>query len=449
MSYATDNVSQISAYAQINNQPQQLPLETFDVQLAAYGSIGHFSATTAISALADYGWGPDNLLGTAIDNAQPSLSDGSPSYPIKLYATGAYDVVTRLIFAGDIDELSWDFDNDELRITGRDYGGRMRDWMAVLTPSWMNMSYAGFAAAVITGVGLTPKIATSATVNDPIGSLLFAIGENNIPGYSRLGYNTAGISDEVSAFSNPRNMWELLNEVARSVGFIVTVHLDGTVYVGPPGGDSTLDLTPRTFTWFAAENTPNIVPVRKLSVDHGPRQYGTFAVRAFGFHPPSVQVIATQVMAFSGTQASFQSAALGRQQISAGVYKSSVVNQAAETGKPNYFFYLPGVKQDRLEQIAVGMAFDIARRLYIVHGEIDGDPTLVPTTPITLAESSPGQLQGYAGKTLHVASVNHTFGMSHDENGESEGFLTRFRAWYTPPAPSVPGVKNQTEKVTS
>lgn len=431
--YATTDVSQIRAYAQIANQAAPyVPLETFDVQLAAYGSIGHFTATTAISALAAFGWGPNNLLGVEIENSQPQLYDQSPTYPIKLYATGAYSGGNpQLIFAGDIDELEWDFDNDELRISGRDYAGRMHDWVAVLTPAWVNMAYSGFAAAIITGVGLTPQIASSSSVNQSLQNLLFQIGTADIPGTQRLGYSSGGLSDTVSQWSGPQNMWALLNQVARSIGFVVTVHTDGTVYVGPPGGDSEVSLTPRTFTWFASGNTPKVIPLRNLTVTHGPRQYGTFAVRGFSFHAPSVSVSSTSVYAFSGNKASFTAAGIGRQSLTAGVYKSAAAAQGFAPGKPNYFFHYQGKKPDQLQADSLALAFDIAKYLYVVHGQIDGDPTLVPTTPLTIAEAVPGYLQGYAGKQLNISGVNHRFNMT-------DGFLTDFTAWYAPAPQSLP-----------
>lgn len=431
--YATTNVTPIKAYAQIANQAAPyVPLESFDVQLAAYGSIGHATVTTAISALAAFGWGPNNLLGTEIENSQPQLSDGSPTYPIKLYATGAYSGGNpALIFAGDIDELSWDFDNDELRISGRDYAGRMHDWVAVLVSGWFNQSFSRIAEKIITGVGLTPQIASSESVNQSLRNLLYAIGQTDTPGTQSMGYTAGGISNTVSQWSAPQNMWELLNKVARSIGFIVTVHTDGTVYVGPPGGDSEVSLTPRTFTWFASGNTPNVIPVRNLTIDHGPRQYGTFAVRGFSFHAPKVQVANTSVFAFSGNKASFTAAGVGRQAITAGVYREAAASAGFAPGKPNYYFYFQGKTPDQLRAETLALTFDIARYLYVVHGQIDGDPTLVPTTPLTIAEAVPGYLQGYAGKQLAVSGVTHRFNMT-------DGFLTDFTAWYTPSPQSLP-----------
>ena len=425
---AVESVTQIQAYAIINNQATPMPLETFDVQLAAYGSVGHFECTTAISGLATHGFDANNLLGVEIENAQPSLSDGSPSYPIQLYATGAYSGVTAQIFGGDIDELSWDFDRDELKITGRDFGGRMRDWVAVITATpgqgsqlYTNMDYAQFATAIIKGVGLIPQISDSSTVNKPLYQLLFSIGAN-APGTTRFGYDAVGLSDNVSIYAAPQNTWDLLNKIARSIGFIVTVHFDGTVYVGPPGGDSAINLSPRTFTWMAEEGTPNTIPVRNLTIDHGPRQYGTFVVNAYGYHSPSAQISVAHGMGLAGNTTYF---GLARQPLTTGVYASKPPTSAVQAGKPNYFFYVPGMTLPQVEQKQLAATFDIAKRLYVVHGEIDGDPTLVPTTPMALAEAQSGALQGYAGKPLDIASVNHTFSME-------DGFNTLFKAWHAP-----------------
>ncbi len=433
---ATTDVPQIHAYAQIANQsPPYVQLETFDVTLSAYGSIGHFSCTTAISALSAFGWGPTNLLGDKIESSKPSLYDGSPTYPIVIYATDPYDTVSsnklRTIFAGDIDELVWNFDEDELRITGRDYAGRLHDWQALLTPSWVNQTFADFANTIIRDVGLTPNIASAASVNKSLSNLLYNIGTSNVPGLERLGFNKSAISDTVSAWSSPVNMWNLLVEVARSIGFIVTVHTDGSVYVGPQGGDSDVNLTPRTFTWFGSSTTPNIVPIRRLTIDHGPRQYGTFAIRAFSFHSPSAQVMNSDVYTFSPNTPGFQAAGLVRQKITGGVYTESAAAGGFAPGKPNYYFYFQGKTAPQLKSDAIALAFDIAKYLYVVHGEIDGDPSLVPTTPIHIDEAVPGYLQGYANKMqLTVAGVNHRFDMD-------DGFLTRLTAWYAPSAQTL------------
>ena len=440
IAYASESTSVIQAWAQINNQTAPfVPLETFDITLAAYGSVGHFSCTTAISALASHGWASPNNLRHMIESAQPSFSDGSPSYPIKLYAVGAYDGLQHIVFAGDIDELSWDFDRDELKITGRDYGGRMRDWKAIITPKWINMDYAAFASQIISQVGLTPQFASQATskqLGQNLGQILYGI-DNEAGSIERVnfGFTHSGFSYETSVFSQAENMWELLNLVSRAIGFIVTVHFDKTVYVGPPGADPQVNVTPRVFTWFATEGTPNVTPVRHLNITHGPRQYGTFSVRGFSYHSPSVQLASTSLVGIppSNSYKNPQKAVLlARQPLSAGIYKTENIAANIEAGKPNYFFYFNGATSPQIERDMLAEAFNIARHLYIVEGEIDGDPTLVPTTKLTLDVRPPGDLQGYSGSSmpLDIASVDHHFDMS---GGDGGGFLTTFKAWYAPP----------------
>lgn len=447
MPYVTSNAYPIQAMAQIHNQSAPyVPLETFDITLGAYGSVGRFTCTTAISALASYGWGPHNLLGVEIENSQPYLADGSPSYPIKLYTTGAYDGKLYLAFTGDIDELSWNFDNDKLTITGRDYAGRLLDWKAVLTPKWVNMNYYQFVQAIFQGIKIPPTkyhIATQASVNDSLGNILYGLGnEAGQVGKVSYGYAHSGLPTETSYFSLPEDMWNLLTLVSRAIGFIVTVHTDGTFYVGPQGGDAAVNYGTRTFTWFAPEGTPNVTPVRHLVINHGPRQYGTFVVRGFSYHPPSVQVTKAVAVGLAGSTNATQVSipALAKQQLTAGVYKSGQIAAAVEDGKPNYFFYYHGQTQTQVERDTLGIAFDIARHLYIVEGEIDGDPSLQVTTPILLSDMSGGNLQGYTTKPLTIAGINHMFDMSGGEDG---GFVTRFRAWYEPPVgtlPAEPGV---------
>jgi hypothetical protein len=438
----------------------KIPIYEFDCQTGAYGSVGRFTFKTAISALASTGFGPPQsnqglsvvnfpsslsmqspfgggtitgssaapaaLLSQYVATAQPSMADGSPSLPVQILVNGAYGQPVQPIFGGDLDAMTWDFDKDELTVEGRDFSGRLRDWKPVFDASVSHMTPTQLATRVAKKMNLTINIPTQLPTEASVGSLLYEVGVAAVPGI----VNPLGGSGVMPTFwSRPQEVWALLNLLARAVGWDVHTTYDGTLYFGPPQYTGTV---PKIFTYRAPPGT-NVVPIRNLQVLHQPHRYGTFKVIIRSYHGPTL-VNSTATAVHVGAPFTTPTAKL----VMAGVYTNAAsLSSEIEDGKPNYIYYIPNILLPQLTQLSMAATFDLAKRLYIVEGQIDGDPTILPQMPVQLNEGVVGCLQGYADIPLHLVSVNHVYSMS-------EGYLTHIKAWYAPPGPLEYGVTPQT-----
>lgn len=405
------NVATIGPHAVVNGK--RLPVTAFHATLGAYGSVGTFSFTTAISALAANGFGPDNPLQAYVASATPSMADGSPSLPMQLWTNGAYGQASQAIFGGDIDELTWHFDEDELVVTGRDFAGRLKDYKIVLNQSWVNLTPTQFVQRVASKVNLTLDMPTTPASQTPIGVMMQYAGET-----TPTEQFAVGSQQSTEAWSSPRDVWDIVNFLARELGWAVYATVDQKLYFGPVKTQS-----PRVLTWLAPATT-SAVPVRNLRILHQPHRYGTFKVVVMSYHNYFVQMFSSTMLGLEAPLKLSNGKLIGQ-----GVWKNAnALASSVEEGKPNYFYFVHGLTPPQIEQLALAITFDIAKRLYTVSGEIDGDPTVLPMEPIQLDDTRGDNLQGYAAKPLMLASVEHTFSME-------DGYLTNFSAWYAPSPP--------------
>ncbi len=423
-----DVINTISPYVIINGI--RIPIFAFHATMGAYGSVGTFSFSTAISSLASHGFGPSNLLSTYIASSQPSMADGSPSLPIQIWVNGAYGQPYQAIFGGDIDELHWNFDEDALTVTGRDFSGRLKDYKIVLDRGWVNLTPTQFAQKVATKMSLTLEMPVAATTQTSIGVMMQYAGEQ-----TPTEQYAVGTQQNTQVWSSPKIVWDILNFLAREIGWTVYTTVDQKLYFGP-----VKEQPPRVFTWLSPV-TSSAVPVRNLHILHQPHRYGTFKVVVMSYHNYFVQMFSSTLLGLEHPIKLPNGKFIGQ-----GVWKNaSVLSSALEEGKPNYFYFVQGLTPPQIEQLALAITFDIAKRLYTVSGEIDGDPTLTPMEPIQIDDASGDNLQGYASKSLMLASVEHTFNMQ-------DGYLTTWKAWHAPSAPQdantlVPSIPASSLKV--
>lgn len=404
-----------------------VPVFSFTAQLGAYGSVGRFSFETSSEALVKAGFAGAKSLAAQLEQSQAQPPASSPSLPIEIWSNGAYGQPSTRMFGGDVDMARWDFDRDRLMVEGRDYAGRLMDVRIVLNRAYQHMTPSLLAQKLASEVSLAAQIPASSGEHE-IGYYLQTTG---VGGTGSAGANPVKLA-------NPRPAWDLLTFLARNLGYQVNVTPDQTLHFGPPAKYTGAGY-PRVLTYRAPASTANVVPVRALRVDHSPRRNGTFQVLVMSYHPVSTQLISSRVLVLG------QAISVTKQgKVPAGIYKGSggeaLRAQIGDklNGKPVYLYYIHGLTAGQTEQIAEAIALDITKRAFIVHGEIDGDPTLAPQMPVQLAEGVAGALQGYAGRTLTVASVSHQFQMARG-NARGGGYVTQFKAFYQPPAPQEAG----------
>jgi len=98
-------------------------------------------------------------------------------------------------------------------------------------------------------------------------------------------------------------------------------------------------------------------------------------------------------------------------------------------------FHLQDKTLQQVQAHAERIYYDIARKLFVASGIIDGMPSLNLQDSISLVEMEVGELQGFAEVPLTIASVAHRFQMPRGKGKTEAGFTTEWKAHYLPAAP--------------
>lgn len=188
-----------------------------------------------------------------------------------------------------------------------------------------------------------------------------------------------------------------------------------------------------------------MTPVRNLRGTFSPRRNHTFTVVVLSYHPETSQTVNEAVTSVGSDIFVANTTA----PVKAGVYAQSAAGQVRNllgdylTGKPTYVYRVHGLTPGQAAQKAAAIAADIAKRSFVINGEIDGDPTIVPGLELNFVEQYAGDMIGFANRQMTVTSVTHEYsfpqggdsGSSGD--GSGDGYLTRFAALLVKPPPGA------------
>lgn len=420
-----------------------VPVDQFSATSGVYGSVGHLSTRTSISALAALGIDLVAITSGATAPITVNLSvtqdqDASNTHgPLASAqisnaapASGAPSVVTtQMLFGGELVDVEYDYDRDSAIIHSRDWAGQLVDQKRVLTRIATSITKLLQPLAP----GQNPNSLGVNTVNQTLAQIVTAIANEfsmtpvlnltgGVPGSTTLGSLYGGATQ--TFMSVPQSLWEILNQLARDTGYDVYVTPNRSLVFGQAGaGLSTLKLS-----WNLSQLPQGAVPSKDLKVHHHPRRNATFRVIVFSYDPSAGQqttgyatVVGANLAGSAGMEPGIwtgNDAITANKQL-AGVKKGGVpVSQV-----PLYSFRIDGLTQAQAVQKALGIATDIAKREFILSCEIDGYPAITPTQPITLA----GPVNpAFSGNTFFVNGYEHTFTMPSQLGGG--GFITRIKA---------------------
>lgn len=384
-------------------------VDRLSVTRGAYGSNGHFHLTASIQY-------------TQLDiNELAKNADVNQRTTVTLQMSNDGGKTYSPLLTGDLDEVRWDYDEDELTMTGRDFSGRLVESRVVLKDTdFTNRTPSQLATEFANDVGLIPNV-TPVPNEQPIGYL----GENNLA--IRTG--------------TPITKWSLLILMARLSGRAVWVTATNppTLFFGPVN----LSTSPRIFTYGQKGKAPG-TPIRKLQGEYHLFKNTTFQVVVMSYHPQMDKPVTATVMV-AGETFSYETT----KTIKPGMYKAGASGTtrlqigAALKNKPGYFFYMHGLTPTECQARAEAIARDIAKRQFIMHGEIDGDPTINPLDPVQINAATPSQLNMHSiatkgvevpvnigpfnNRLMYVNSVTHEFSFT-------SGFLTKLSFWHLPSA---------------
>lgn len=381
---------------------KQLAVTNFRAERGSYGAIGSASFTTSVEKLRDA------KLNVLAANQQAPGSEASLPISISISVDGGSSF-TKL-WAGDMDSSDFQFQEDMVSFRARDYAGRLYDDRIVLkADQYQNKRPYEIATALAKDAQLTPKVTVD--TSQPLAGSLYEI-------------------DAVS-LALPRPKWDVLVFLARSVGWEVFTTPNQELVFGPP-----VPGTPHVFTWKAGPNTPGI-PVMNPHVEYQPRRNMTFQVLVLSQHPKTEEVVSERIIVLNQpiTVESFKTARAGVWKGSAAQRLRSAISDKLN-GRPLYIFYPQGKTLQQVQGLAERLYYDIARKLFIASGEVDGLPALQPQDTIQLVEANSGDLQGFAGQQLSLVNMTHRYQMTRGKGANEAGFMTEWKAHFLPQNPN-------------
>ena len=361
----------------------EFPVLQWKATLANQGSMGTAEASGALSDLIDSGL---DLIAASqdVDGAEFDIYVG-------------FNGNTQVIFSGVVDTCELDFDKNTFEIKGRDHAASLADGKQTMADlNYRNQSVAQIVQQI------ADKFSFSAKITDP---------------GTKAGPDMNG---ENSFNPHPQSYWSLLQTLAESVGYECYVTPDKTLYFGPEQDQGSVTVNYGADFFSGAKN-----PGRNLKVTYNPRNNTNIVVKVVSLNPQSTQPI------FAKATASPVALGKGRKTKTSLLANNSKVKYPSKGGsgskssaKSVYYIRCPGMTQDQAQKRAQAMADDIAKHQIIVEMEIEGLPSLVLHSQVSIVQSTI-DLYGFAGVNLNVAEVTHEF---TTPEGGTGGYLTSFRA---------------------
>jgi hypothetical protein len=393
----------------VGMHPVAVQAERWDVSLSAYGSAGTVSVTFALHGAQGGGHGPgaataDALALNFLEASRVGLVtiDVYVGRPPDSASWSSADL-TR-VFSGYLDLVDWEFDTDTVTISGRDASSLLMD-SRTLT-NYANWTPSQIATQFATDAGLTPLV-TSSTV---LAGQFYQ-------------------EDTIHTGFVPRQKWDVLLYLARSVGFDVFVTQNKELYFGPPPSATS---PPFVFSWMDPQ-APWGTALMKCKMTHSPRRNRTFKVLVKSYHPKTTELVTGSVTVLGEsipiTTTKTMQAGTYRGQGPAG---STVFNElgTALEGKPVYQFHVAGLKPDQAQARAEAIAQNIARHELIADVTVEGNASLTPRSVVAFR----GLGHGFDSQLFYPQRVRHIFQVPQGRGGEGEGWVTEMSALNLPPS---------------
>src|SRR5215475_7992061 len=395
-----------------------VPLESVRVHRGAYGSIGNFAVIASISrsglTLKDIATNVDSDQRTTVDVQVSDVVDAVTREPLNWQS----------LIKGDLDAVKWEYDNDHLELSGRDFAGRLAETRVVLKNSqYTNKTPPQIATLFAADAGMEADVSI-------------------VKGEKEIGY--LGEYNLAIRTATPIAKWSLLVLMAR---------LSGRAVMVMPGFPPKLSFkpvdvngTPRQLLYGGYATTLNDTLVKELRGEWRPSRNSTFQVIVMSYHPKTTQTVMGQTVVF-GETLQYET----EKTVKEGMYKGAAAGssrlQVGEVlkNKPAYIFYIHGLQPQECQTKSEQIAKEIAKRQFTLHGVMDGDATLQPLQPLQVGlvaepyvknifflmkrpppadvTTRPISLDPFTQRSMFTNSVSHRISV-HD------GWWTEWDAWH-------------------
>lgn len=353
------------------------------------------------------------------------------------------------IFGGVFDTYQIDWAADEVQLFAKDYAYILQeDKETLASMNYENQTPSDIAEEIAKTFGFIPRIDRTPP------------GADGKPVYAGQYFN-----DEATLSPTTTELWALLQQLAKAVGFDCYVTPNKELcFKKPDSNQKQLELT-----WLGSRadalkmrQTKSFLPILNMRTEGSPRRHATFQVNVQSFDQKLGQEVDADcfvldqeiikedtstgtpgvggkgVLIGSVTRNSYQAGTYsgGGAAIVKGTVKqsrddvsSSAKVQGATGGKgyPVYKFRLNGLTNAQAHLMAEGFARDIARRRVTKNIIVDGYPEILVQQPITLIEGIPGCLDDFAGKNYEIGTISHTY------DPGSDGYTTAIGVVSIPP----------------
>ena len=365
---------------------QVFPVSSWKAVLANHGSMG---TATAKGSLSD-------LINSGLDIVDASQAVNGATFDIRI----GYDGGNDLVFSGVVDDCDLNWDDDSFEVRGRDHSAVLADGrQTVAGLDYRNQTIGQIARQIAAKFGFKADITDPGIMAGPEMN-----GENfYVP--------------------QPRNYWNMLQELADTVGYECYVTPEQVLYFGPEREQGSVEVNYGAQRGVKATN-----PAWGFRVHYSPRNNSNIVVKAL-----SVNLQTRQTVTASATAAPTR---LGKGRKSTSTvsgnpskakYPSPGGSGSTSKAKTIYYIREPGLSPEQAQAKCQAMADSLAKHQIVCEMSIDGLTSLKLHSRVTVVESTIS-LYGFAGVPMNVAEVTHSFNMPSDQNSQEDGFVTSFRA---------------------
>lgn len=393
-----------------------VPATEIEVTGSSYGSVGHATLQTSLTALKSRGIDLYSLTSSSSGITEVSI------------AVTMGNKTTR-IFGGEHLMTSWHLDQDSVQIHARSWAGILVDQKRVLTK--IANAITGALAPLVPGQISAAGISSQ---NQTLGNIVTSIANefgftpvlNMTNGNPTIG-TLYGSSDQ-TFMPVPQSLWSILNQIARDTGYVVYDTPKKELVFGTPGaGVEPLNL-------FFGKASKGGFPSRNVRLEHQPRRNSTFRVLVISYDPAQRRMAIGKASYVGRNFAGSNGLSPG---LSVGTAATGNDSKLAKLDQGTgtialYTFHHDGLDQAQAETLAAAIATDIAKRELIISATIDGYPGATPAQVVKMTGDVPA---AFAAAKFYASGFTHTFRMPTTERNHgtsSGGFITEIKALNIP-----------------
>lgn len=389
-----------------------MPIKSFEVTGSSFGSVGHATVTSSISALG------------SLDLFDLTTSSGGIT---EVYVSASIDGSTTRLFGGEHLSTDWNFDADLVTVHARSWAGALVDQKRILSKigAATQAAFTALAPGRVSAAGISNE-------NQQVGAIVAAIAQefglapvlNMTNGNPMVG--TLYGSGSQTFMPVPQSLWSILNQLARDTGYVVYDTPDRQLVFGEPGiGVPIISLGYRQITSGQA-------PMRNFQIQHNPRRNSTFRVLVVSYDPSKCAINLGRASYVGSNYAGSNGLPAGLSTGSAAASNDAALAKlgANSTQVPLYTFHHDGLTADQAQTYAGSIATDIAKRELILSATIDGMPGLVPAQKVQVGGMVPGPV---SSSTFYLSGYTHRFRMPKPHSAsENDGFITQIKGLNIP-----------------